>query len=47
MSWVGHMTHMRTGFWGEPLRKRCNFENLDLDTGIVLKQILKKSFART
>jgi len=31
---------MITGFGGENLRERCNFENLDLDAGIVLKQIL-------
>jgi hypothetical protein len=38
---------MRIGFWGENLRERCNFENLDLYTEIVLKQILKKSVGRT
>lgn len=46
------MTHMgekehENWFWGENLRERCNFEYLDLDTGIVLKQILKKSVGRT
>jgi len=38
---------MITGFGRENLRERFNFENLDLDTGIVVKQILQKSVGRT
>jgi hypothetical protein len=30
---------MSTGFWRENLRERCDFENLGVNTNIVLKQI--------
>jgi hypothetical protein len=37
MRWVGHVTHIRTGFWCGSLKVRDNLQDLGIAMRIILK----------